>query len=176
MVGCRKWMAQQTRHLLQAGGWLSVYFVYQAASREQKRVNWDNHDFRSVLCKKKKEDCPGFPTKGLVLCDFPWRTLLAKFSTPWNKESGWIYFQHSPGNEAVRFINLKLEDKFSFFSRCGGMVTKFTVLFPKVWVLEQVCLMLQCVSGWNPPAQSCQCEQRSYVGSHVQLSLVKEKS
>lgn len=71
-----------------------------------------------------------FGTKGLVLFGFHWRRLIANFSTG-TRGAGFIYFQHPPGNEAVRFIILKLEGQLRFFSRCRSTVTKFTVLFPK---------------------------------------------
>jgi len=56
---------------------------------------------------------------------------LPTFPLPGMRRAGCIYFQHPPGNEAVRFIILKLEGQFSSFSRCRATVTKFNALFPK---------------------------------------------
>lgn len=149
-------MAQKATCLFQPRGWHSVLLAYQTASREEKRVILTQTTTVPALCSSARRKGMAFlclgPRDYFCLVSLG-EDRLPAFPLPGTKRAALIYFQLPPGNEAVRFIILKLEGQFRFFSRRRGMVTKFTALFPKgfkPWskhIIPTNYLMPRCVFG-----------------------------
>lgn len=127
-------MAQQANPLFQPSGWHHILLAYQAVSREEKRVILTQQNTVSALCysaRRKGRDLLSLGPRDWVCLFSLGEDQLPTFPPPGTRRAGFIYFWHPPGNEAVRFIIPKPEGQFSVFSRCRGMVTKVTALFPK---------------------------------------------